>query len=48
MNKKIHQLIIYTLKKTGNNLAAFIKMPKTYEGIVYDISSAPKIPLINF
>ena len=38
--------MIYILKKTGDKLAIFIKMPKTYEGIVYDISSAPKIPLI--
>ena len=45
MDKKIHQLMIFTVKISGDNLAAFIKMPKTYEGIVYDLNTAPNIPL---
>ena len=42
MDKKIHQLMIFS---DGDLLAAFIKMPKTYEGIVYDLNRAPYIPL---
>ena len=47
MDKKIHQLMIFTLKKAGDDLSAFIKMPKTYEGIVYGIRAAPSIPLMK-
>ena len=43
MDKKIHQLMIFKVKMSGDNLADFIKMPKTYEGIVYDLNTAPYI-----
>ena len=41
----IYQLIVMIEKIAGDTLANFIKMPKTYEGSLYDTKKAPCYPM---